>query len=333
LTNALGIPAGIMPDYRREIPGPLLERTGKWVEHRHMQPGVFRHLADDGFECISVRLLLPPGGFLSSNTLRLLARWIREYALTGRRTSRQGFELVGVPPSRLAELLDEVAAHGLAVGGTANSLHQPKCCNGFIHCQNAVIDAPSILKMVMDRLFDGVQHHNYPAGLKISAAGCPNQCGGGIEADIGILGVFLDGPRVSDERLIRSGINVEYLRSHCPVGALHRRELPDGVSVQVDLDLCVRCTSCLLTAPEAIEMGVIRGAAIAVGGRGGGIKGTPRLARVLHHYIPAIPLNYDDLIGKIEFLVDRWCARAVPGERIGDFLDRIGWDYFRQELE
>ena len=130
------LPAGIMPNYRQQIPPELLACRGKWVRHEMVRPGVIRHLAGDGTAILTVRILLPPNGLLSAATLRQLARWIRVYALTGRRTSRQGFEFVGVRPELLDNFLAELAASGFPAGGTGNSLHQIKCCTSLYDMTN-----------------------------------------------------------------------------------------------------------------------------------------------------------------------------------------------------
>lgn len=189
------LPAGLVADFREQLPSFLKEHYGKWVGHDHPGPGLVRHLAADGAECWTLRLHLPPGGVLSSSTLRLLARWIREYALVGRRTSRQGFELVGVDPARLPALMEEVHLAGLLPGGTGLTLHQLKACVGFLHCQNALVDSPSIARVLGDALLP-LARDGLPAPLRISVAGCPNDCGGAHGADVGLMGTYRRGPSV-----------------------------------------------------------------------------------------------------------------------------------------
>ncbi|MEW5933902.1 MAG: hypothetical protein AB1816_09990, partial [Bacillota bacterium] len=189
------LPAGLVADFREQLPSFLKEHYGKWVGHDHPGPGLVRHLAADGAECWTLRLHLPPGGVLSSSTLRLLARWIREYALVGRRTSRQGFELVGVDPARLPALMEEVHLAGLLPGGTGLTLHQVKACVGFLHCQNALVDSPGIARVLGDALLP-LARDGLPAALRVSVAGCPNDCGGAHGADLGLMGTYRRGPSV-----------------------------------------------------------------------------------------------------------------------------------------
>ncbi|MBC7326189.1 MAG: hypothetical protein H5T99_12905, partial [Moorella sp. (in: Bacteria)] len=233
------LPAGIMPDYRQEIPAELLQRRGTWVWHEQVRPGVIRHVGADGNELLTVRILLPPNGLLSATTLRQLARWIREYALTGRRTSRQGFEFVGVKAEKLEGFLAELQSAGFPAGGTGNTLHQVKCCTSFVHCQNAAIDAPSIAKAITDCFYHIFLNGQLPAPLKISVAGCPNQCGGGVEADIGVSGLYESVPEVNEERFLAANIDIGLLLSWCPVEAIRPRQTAGGTTVTIDAERCV----------------------------------------------------------------------------------------------
>ncbi|MGI5836246.1 MAG: hypothetical protein ACOX87_07110, partial [Chloroflexota bacterium] len=291
------LPAGIMPDPRAQIPDLLLRNAGKWVRHQGIRPGVYQHISSSGEKCISVRAQLPPGGFLSSESCRLLADLVDRYAQGCRRTSRGSLELLGVDPDRVDQLLDELEQLGYPVGGTGNSFHQIKCCAGFAHCQNAAVDAPSIAKVLGDRFFKDLVSQDYPAWLKLSIGGCLNQCGGGVEADIGVLGVFKGLPQVDDARLVESKCDVPLLCFWCPTGAIKPRPVRGGMSVDILADRCIRCTSCVNVCPSAIQMGGQRGVAIAVGGVCGNTGKGPRLARLLVPFIPLeVPLEYGEIV-------------------------------------
>jgi len=328
----LDLPAGIMPDYRQEIPAELLERRGTWVWHELVRPGVIRHLGADGNELLTVRILLPPNGLLSATTLRQLARWIREYALTGRRTSRQGFEFVGVRAEKLEGFLAELQAAGFPAGGTGDTLHQVKCCTSFVHCQNAAIDAPSIAKIVTDCFYHSFLNQQLPAPLKISVSGCPNQCGGGVEADIGILGMYESVPEVNDSRFLAANIDIGLLLSWCPAGAIRTRQTGQGTTVTIDAKRCVRCTSCVQVAPEGISFRKKSYAVIAVGGHGGNGRSGPEMAAVVFPRVPARPLDYSAITERISVIMAYWCRAGKPGERLAGFIERIGWSKFMENI-
>ncbi|CEP67302.1 Nitrite/sulphite reductase 4Fe-4S domain [Moorella glycerini] len=330
--SAPDLPAGIMPDYRREIPAELLARQGSWVWHEMVQPGVLRHLAADGSELLTVRILLPPNGLLSASTLRDLARWIREYALTGRRTSRQGFEFVGVRPEKLEKFLAELQAAGFPAGGTGKSLHQIKCCTSFIHCQNAAVDAPSIAQAITDYFYRDFLQQELPAPLKISIGGCPNQCGGGVEADIGILGLYESVPEVDEARFLAANIDIGLLVSWCPTGAIRPRQTEKGTMVTIDVDRCVRCTSCVQVAPEGISLKKKSYVAIAVGGHGGNSCKGPEMAAIVFPRVPARPLDYSAIIDRIEVIINYWSRAGKPGERLAGFIERTGWSVFLETI-
>ncbi len=328
------LPAGIMPDPRTQLPELLLRNQGKWVRHEGLRPGVYRHVSSAGEQCVTVRLQLPPNGLLSTVGVRQLADLIDRYALVGRRTSRNSFELVGVDPERVDELVTELGALGYPAGGTGNSLHQIKSCGGFVRCQNPAVDSPSIAKAIGDRFFGDVVAQGYPAWLKMSVAGCPNQCGGGVEADIGVLGVFRGLPQVDDARLVESKCDVPLLCFWCPTGALKPKAVRGGMSVEVHAERCVRCTSCTNVCPTAIQMGGQRGVAIAVGGMAANTTRGPRLARLLVPFIPLEgALECEPILQVIERVIAVWERGARQGERLGDFVDRIGWPSFLRQTD
>ena len=327
------LPAGIVPDPRAQLPDLLRRNEGKWVRHEGLRPGVYRHVSASGEQCVTIRVQLPPNGLLSSASCRRLADLIERCAQVGRRTSRNAFELVGVDPERLDELVAALEEIGYPVGGTGNALHQIKSCGGFVHCQNAAVDAPTIAKAVGDRLFGDVMAQGYPAWLKISVGGCPNQCGCGVEADIGVMGVFKGLPQVDDAALVESKCDVPLLCFWCPTGALKPKPVRGGMSVEVNAERCVRCTSCANVCPTAIEMGGQRGVAVAVGGMASNTSRGPRLARLLVPFIPLeSPFECGAVLEVIERVIDVWKRRGHLGERLGDFVDRIGWPSFMAQV-
>ncbi|PRR73636.1 hypothetical protein [Neomoorella humiferrea] len=330
--NQPDLPAGIMPDYRRQIPEDLLARRGSWVWHEILQPGVIRHVAVDGSAILTVRVLLPPNGLLSASTLRLFASWIRVYALTGRRTSRQGFEFVGVRPEKLTEFLGKLRDAGFPPGGTGRSLHQVKCCTSFIHCQNAAVDAPSIAKAIADHFYGEFFQNDLPAPLKISVGGCPNQCGGGIEADIGIMGLYESVPEVDIEKFLAANIDIGLLVSWCPTGAIRTKTTPKGTLALIDRERCVRCTSCVQVAPEGIRLQKKSYVAIAVGGHGGNGARGPEMAAVVFPRVPARPVEYGAILKRVAGIIDCWHREGLPGERLAAFIERIGWGRFLQKI-
>jgi len=326
-------PAGIMPNPREQLPDLLLRNEGRWIRHEALRPGVLRHVSSSGEECVTVRVQLPPGGVLSVESFCALADLVDEYAQVGRRTSRNAFELVGVDVARLDELVERLAKRGFPVGGTGRSLHQIKACGGFMTCQNAAIDSPAIAKVLGDRLFGDVMAQRYPSWLKISIGGCPNQCGGGIEADIGLLGVFKGLPQVDDAAIVESQCDVPLLCFWCPTGAIKPKAVRGGMSVEINPDRCTRCTSCSNVCPSGIEMGGQRGVAVVVGGSAGNARRGPRLARLLVPFIPLeSPLECDRLLELVVRVIEIWAEGARVGERIGDFVDRIGWPAFLRRL-
>lgn len=312
--NLVGVEAKPMADSRGQLPPLLVAKYGSWKEHDYPAPGVIRHRAGDGTECWSLRLALPPGGMLSADTLRLLAGWIRRFAAVGRRTSRQGFELVGVDPSRLPDLIEEVRWAGFVVGGTGPRMRQVKACGGYLHCQNAVIDSSGLAGELGQRLAARFTDTRLPAPLRIAVAGCPNDCGGGHGADLGLVGTYSGYPRLRGvgipEREVRA------LSAWCPVGAIRLRNTGAAMSLEIQRERCVRCLSCLTVSPDWIEMEGQKGVAVYVGARAGL---SPRLGRLAREFLPWRSAEAREILEAVIEIVDKWCGGARPGQRLGDW--------------
>lgn len=328
------LPRGIMPDPRAQLPDLLIQNQGLWVSHETLGPGVYRHASSTGDECITVRAQMPPGGILAAESCLRLADLVERYAQVGRRTSRNAFEFVGVDRSRLEDLISELAAIGYPVGGTGNSLHQIKACGGFASCQNCAIDSPTIAKTIGDLLFADVVSHRYPAHLKVSVTGCPNQCGGGLEADIGIVGMFKGIPQVDDASLLAARCDVPLLCFWCPTGAIKPKPVRGGMSVEINPDRCIRCTSCANLCPQGVTMSGQRGVAVAVGGVGSNTRKGPEFAKLLVPFMPvSSQLEIDPLLDLVSRVIDSWRNGAAGGERIVDYVERIGWPAFMRKVD
>lgn len=314
------LPAGIMPDPYLQVPEELRLLKGSWVRHEEVSPGILRHQAWDGTELYTVRIRLPAGGLVSADTLRTLAYLIRAYAMTGRRTSRQAFELVGVKPDKLALLLADLAEKGFYPGGTGNSLRQVKCCTSFFHCENAVLNALSLAEKITLEVLERFGE-NLPAPLRISISGCPNQCGGGPEADIGITGYYSLPPEVDERALAEANIDTKLLAAWCPARAISRKKTPWGMAVTIRQDKCIRCGSCLQVAPEGIKPSGVPMALVAVGGTGK-MKHSGKSAKGMCFHLEGRPPESEKVVDLVISLIQDWYLHAKAGETLRRYYNR-----------
>lgn len=312
------------PPYGEFFP-PIVKRNyGKWVAHRYLRTGVIERVSSTGERCIVVRVLGPPNGMYSTDTIRWFVDVVEEYAEGLRVTARNSLELVGVKPEKLDELLNLLRKEGWPVGGTGNTLHQIVCCSSFLYCQQAVIDGPSIMKAIADALYQDFMEEGYPAKLKISISGCPNNCGEGITADIGIVGQFTDIPRVGSPEDMKK-CEIPLIVATCPGNAIRAKQQ----SVEVLPERCVHCGSCAIQCAY-IDFGTPETATanIYVGGKSSNTGSGPALGKLAVLGLKPKPPKYEEIVECVKRIIDEWKSDAREGERIADWIDRIGWERF-----
>ena len=305
---------------------PIVRRNyGKWVWHEVVRPGVLKHVSASGEACFTVRAGMPPNARVSTALARRICEVANRYCGGYLRiTRRHSLELVGVPEAEIDGAIAALLELGLPVGGADRTPHNIVCCTGWIHCQFAATDAPAIAKAISDALWEDFQGEGYPAKLKISIAACVNQCGEGSTADIGVIGIHRDLPRVNDEEVAKCEIPL--IVSICPTGAI-RPKAPK--SVQVDPKRCIHCVACV---GQCVGMPIgdpeTDGVAIFVGGKAGNQGSGPAFGKLVIPYLPNRPPRWPEVVRAVKGIVELWVKGARKDERIGDWIGRIGWERF-----
>ncbi len=310
-----------------EVLPPIIKRNyGKWINHEFVKAGVYKHISENGEECYTVKVGMPTNARVSTDTLYKICDLADEYAEGYFRvTTRNHVEFVGVKEETVDELRDKLRAIGLPVGGTGRRFHQTTCCTGWLHCQLAATDSPSVAKAISDALYKDFisEDEPFPAKLKVSVAGCLNQCGEGSTADIGVVGVYREPPRVNEAE-VKSCETPTTVRV-CPVGAIR----PKGKdNLVINPDRCIYCGYCPMTC-EAITMRPeTAGAAIVVGGKAGNTGDGPAWGKVVIPHLPNNPPAWTEIVDAITNIVDAWRKDARKDERLREWVNRIGWEKF-----
>jgi anaerobic sulfite reductase subunit C len=218
-------------------------------------------------------------------------------------TTRQGLEIQRVPEERIDSLLAELAAAGLATGGTGTRVRTVIACTG-IDCRHALIDSQRLAR----RLFDATSHRTLPHKFKISVAGCPNRCAKPIENDFGVHGVCP--VQVNPDAC---NACTECLRV-CPIeGAIG---FPDGRIVH-DPEQCIGCGKCARACTAgAWEAGSPEFVVWLGGTMGRRVRLADRLPWRLR--------DEDDVVRLLCATLDWYCEKAGGRERFGAVIDRHG---------
>jgi len=315
-----------IPPLEANLP-PILKRNyGKWLSHEHPRAGVLKHLSESGEACFTVRAGMPPNARISTAKLREICAVADDYAEGYFRvTQRNSLELIGVPEERIDACIAALAQIGLPVGGTNRSLHNTTCCTGYIHCHLAATDPAAIMLKISNLLFEEFTADCLPAKLKISGSGCLNNCGEGSCADIGIIGVHRTLPPIHVDKL--KGCELPMVISVCPTGAIR----PKGPGlVEIDAKRCIHCPACSVACAAMAPIGTPDGdgVAIVVGGKASNTGVGPRWAKVVVPYLPNNPPHWPEVTDVVKKIVQVWADNAQEDERIGDWIERIGWANF-----
>lgn len=313
------------PDYRNFLPPVIKENYGKWAYHEILKPGVLKHVAENGAELYTVRVGSP----------RLVSvDWIREICDIADRycdgylrfTSRHNVEFLVSDPGKVEPLLAELKEKGYPVGGTGNSMSNIVHTQGWIHCHTPATDASGIVKAVMDDLYEHFTHMDLPAKLRIALACCLNMCGAVHCSDIAILGVHRKPPVIDHENLAKT-CEIPNVIAACPTAAI--RPDPKNKSVKVNEERCMYCGNCYTMCPSMqILNPEYDGIAILVGGKVSNARSTPSFSRLAIPFLPNNPPRWPEVVEAVRHIVEVWIKDARKGERVGEWIARIGWENF-----
>ncbi|MDP6459423.1 MAG: dissimilatory-type sulfite reductase subunit beta [Candidatus Hydrothermarchaeota archaeon] len=312
-----------VPHYMENLPPVIKKNYGKWKTHEIVKPGVLKHITENGEECYTVRVGMPPARVSTSTMLEMCDLADKYSGGYFRVTQRNSLEFVDVYPKKIDALIDDLDKKGFPVGGTGNSFHNPLACPAWIHCNLPATDSPGIAKALGDAFYTEFKNQQLPAWLKINIAACSN-IEEALMGDIGIIGVHRDIPNVIDENM---GIcERPTVIAQCPTGAIR----PKGkYSVEIDPKRCIHCGACTMHC-EAILTGDpdTDGFAVAVGGKAGNTGSGPELGRIVIPYIPNNPPEWKEAVEAVTKIVNTWKKDARKWERIREWINRIGWEKF-----
>jgi len=290
---------------------------------KKLKKNAFRVTKERGLTASRVRV---PGGHLEAKYLGEIQRIAEDFGNgTVHITSRQGFEIPGIPFDRVdevnralqnliegLEINQETPLDGYPASGTRNI----SACIGERVCPFACYDTTAFAKRIEKAVFPNDLH------FKIALTGCPNDCNKVRMHDFGIMGMTL--PQFDPMRCVTCGACVKKCEKKS-VGALKMVNFRP----QRNEEKCIGCGECVLNCPNmAWTRSEKKYYRLTLLGRTG--KKNPRMGEDFIKWadeesIIKIILNTYDY-------VKEYIDPNAPGgkEHIGYIVDRTGFEEFRR---
>ncbi|NLP42952.1 MAG: dissimilatory-type sulfite reductase subunit beta [Veillonellaceae bacterium] len=308
------------------LPPIIKENYGQWKYHTIPRPGVLRHVSNSGAVLHSVRVASPR--LVCSDFIRDISDIADKYCDGFLRfTTRNNVEFLVSDESKLQPLIDELDAKDYLIGGVGVSISNVVHTQGWIHCKSAVTDASGLSKNIMDELHDYFTGKiKVPARLRIAVACCVNMCGACHCSDISVVGIHRTIPRVNDE-MVSKICEIPTTIAACPTGAI--RPNPKAKSVIINPEKCMMCGNCTAVCPAIKIMDPPNdGVSIWVGGKLSNARTAPMFSKLAIPFLPNNPPKWPEVTDAVKHLVEVWADHAREGERMGEWIERIGWERF-----
>jgi len=315
------------PNYREMIPNVIKKNYGNWKYHEILKPGVFKHVSETGDEVYTVRAGNPR--VVSVDFIRDLCDIADKYCEGHLRfTSRYNIEFMTPDKAKVEGIIEAVKKLGLPVGGTGNAISNVVHTQGWLHCHSAATDSSAIVKALMDELYDYFTSMKLPAKLRVSLACCINMCGAVHCSDLAIVGVHTKIPKVNNER-VAAICEIPTTMASCPTGAIRRHPDKDVKGVVVKEDLCMYCGNCYTVCP-AMPLADAEGDGVSIyaGGKVSNARKPPMFSRMIVPYLPNTPPRWPETVSLIKKIVEIYAKHANQDERMGEWIERIGWERF-----
>lgn len=315
------------PHYEQFLPPIIKENYGKWKYHEIPRPGVLVHTSESGAKLYTVRAGSPR--LVSTKKIRMFADLAEKYCDGHLRfTSRHNVEFLLSKEENVDPLIKDLQAMGHPVGGTGNSISSIVHTQGWVHCHSAATDASGIVKAVMDELIDDFKEMKLPAKIRIALACCLNMCGAVHCSDIAILGVHRRPPKIHRDTIMKQ-CEIPNLVASCPTAAIKPSTFEGKPSVEVDEDQCMFCANCYTVCPSMPLADPLNdGVSIWLGGKVSNARHEPMFSKLAIPFIPNNPPRWPEVTEAIKNIVKLWAENAHKHERIGEWIERIGWPKF-----
>ncbi|MCQ2492140.1 MAG: sulfite reductase subunit C [Lachnospiraceae bacterium] len=293
------------------------------INTKKLKKNAFRISKKRGIGASRVRV---PGGYLDARVLGMVQEIAEEYG-NGfvHLTTRQGFEIEGIPYEKMDEvraklqpIIDMVGINqkekgaGYEESGTRNI----QACIGNNVCPFANYNTAELAKRIEKEVFPHELH------FKIACTGCSNDCAKARMHDFGIIGQTI--PQYDPSRCISCQACMKGCKA-LSVDALSMK----NYKIVRDEAKCVGCGVCVTKCPtRAFTRSKKKYYKLTIMGRTG--KKNPRLGEDFLVWADAD--NIIKIIKNTYDYVDRYISPDAPArkEHIGYIIDRTGFEEYKK---
>ncbi|MGB8478728.1 MAG: dissimilatory-type sulfite reductase subunit beta [Acidobacteriaceae bacterium] len=315
------------PSYEKFLHPVIKKNYGLWKYHENVAPGVLCHVSETGDRIYTVRAGSPR--LLSTHSIRVFAELADRYCDGFLRfTSRNNVEFLLDKQENIEPLKQDLHAAGFPVGGTNNAISNIVHTQGWVHCHSSATDASGIVKSVMDALYEHFTEEKLPAKMRIALACCLNMCGAVHCSDIAILGIHRKPPQINNDT-INKICEIPNVIASCPTGAIRTATVNGKPSVEVVEEQCMYCGNCYTVCPSMpLNDPANDGISIWVGGKVSNARSEPRFSKLAIPFLPNNPPRWPEVVDAVVNIVNVYVENARKHERMGEWIDRIGWPRF-----
>jgi sulfite reductase beta subunit len=153
-------------------------------------------------------------------------------------------------------------------------------------------------------------------------------CGAVHCSDIAILGIHRKPPKIKHE-ILKKVSEIPTVIAACPTGAIRPAKVGEYDSVNVVEEQCMYCGNCYTVSPAMpLDDPEHDGLSIYVGGKVSNARTEPKFSKLAIPYLPNNPPRWPEAVDAVVNLVDVYATNARKFERMGEWIDRIGWPRF-----
>lgn len=225
-------------------------------------------------------------------------------------TSRQQIEIPFVKLEDAETASSELEKLGVSGGSSGKKVRAVVACQGNRVCRYGLIDCQKLACRIDEKYFGQA----VPKKLKIAVTGCPSACMKPQGNDFGVMGT------TKPMTLGENCIGCKLCEKACKMGAI--KVLED--KAHIDTEKCILCGACIAACRKDALRSEKTGYTIFVGGS---------MGRHPRHGIKLVELaDEKQLFSILEKTLEYYRREGLDGERLGELLDRVGIEKYREEV-